>query len=254
MTTAQHPLQGPRRAGADVRPPTRCRARRGALRRRRLRHEVVHQARAARGGRAWFTGRPVKVAVDAEGAMLTTRADAAAVRVQTGFDTDGHIVGRDFDLTLDSGAYTDNSPLVLTKSANRCFGPYRLSHRPCAGPRRLHQHRPGLVVPRLRSAAGQARRRAEDRRGRRTARHRRGGKLRRRNLLRHGETVTPGKRPSGRRHPGRRRDRRRGTRRPRRAERVRTAPWSGPGRQRLRRRRFALSTAVVRLHSDGWRR
>lgn len=75
---------------------------------------------------AWFTRRPVKLVLDVEEAIYTTRADAAHITVRTGFDADGRILGRDFLITLDSGAYADNSPLVLDKAINRCFGPYRI--------------------------------------------------------------------------------------------------------------------------------
>lgn len=75
---------------------------------------------------AWATGRPVRVALDAEGAILTTRADSAETWVRSAFDADGHILARDFDITFNTGAYADNGPLVLTKSVNRCFGPYRV--------------------------------------------------------------------------------------------------------------------------------
>ena len=75
---------------------------------------------------AWRTGRPVKLVLDVEESIYTTRADAAVVRVKSGFDAAGRILAREFDIVLDSGAYADNSPLVLTKAANRCFGPYRV--------------------------------------------------------------------------------------------------------------------------------
>lgn len=75
---------------------------------------------------SWLVGRPVKVAIDVEGSIHTTRADAATVTVRTGFDADGHITARDVEIELDTGAYADNSPLVLAKSVHRCFGPYRI--------------------------------------------------------------------------------------------------------------------------------
>ena len=74
---------------------------------------------------AWYTGRPVKVELDATGAILTTRADAAQVTIRSGFDPDGRLLARDVELTLDTGAYADNGPLVLSKATNRSFGPYR---------------------------------------------------------------------------------------------------------------------------------
>jgi CO/xanthine dehydrogenase Mo-binding subunit len=75
---------------------------------------------------AWVTGRPVKLVLDVEESIYTTRADAAAISVRSGFAADGTILAREFDIVLDSGAYADNSPLVLAKAVNRCFGPYRV--------------------------------------------------------------------------------------------------------------------------------
>ena len=75
---------------------------------------------------AWATGRPVRVALDAEQSILTTRADSASIRVRSGFDSDGRILARDFDITFNTGAYVDNGALVLTKAVQRCIGPYRI--------------------------------------------------------------------------------------------------------------------------------
>ena len=75
---------------------------------------------------SWYAGRPVKVALSAEEAIYTTRADSATITVRSGFDADGLIVARDFEIIMDTGAYTDNGTLVLAKAVNRCFGPYRV--------------------------------------------------------------------------------------------------------------------------------
>ena len=75
---------------------------------------------------AYFTGRAVKLDLSVEEAMLTTRSDASHIRSRTAFDKDGMILAREFDIVMNSGAYTDNSPLVNSKTANRCFGPYRI--------------------------------------------------------------------------------------------------------------------------------
>ena len=75
---------------------------------------------------AYFTGRPVKLDLSVEEAMLTTRSDASHIHARTAFDKNGMILAREFDIVLNSGAYTDNSPLVNSKTANRCFGPYRI--------------------------------------------------------------------------------------------------------------------------------
>jgi CO/xanthine dehydrogenase Mo-binding subunit len=71
-------------------------------------------------------GRPVQVTTDVEGAINTTRADGATVTMRTAFSADGRILARDANIVMDTGAYADNSPLVLNKCANRCFGPYRI--------------------------------------------------------------------------------------------------------------------------------
>jgi CO/xanthine dehydrogenase Mo-binding subunit len=68
----------------------------------------------------------VRVALSVEESILTTRSDGAEVRARSAFAADGTLLARDFDVVMDSGAYTDNSPVVCAKLANRCFGPYRI--------------------------------------------------------------------------------------------------------------------------------
>ena len=75
---------------------------------------------------SWYSGRPVKVALNAEEAIYTTRADSAEITVRSGFDADGTLVARHFEIVMDTGAYTDNGTLVLAKCVNRCFGPYNI--------------------------------------------------------------------------------------------------------------------------------
>jgi CO/xanthine dehydrogenase Mo-binding subunit len=75
---------------------------------------------------AWATGRPVRVALTVEEAILTTRSDGAKVSARSAFAADGTLLAREFDVVMDSGAYTDNSPVVCAKLANRAFGPYRV--------------------------------------------------------------------------------------------------------------------------------
>lgn len=77
---------------------------------------------------AWRTGRPVKLVLSMEESFYTTRADSADVTVRSGFDANGTLIARDFDITLDTGAYAENSPTILEKAVNRCFGPYRIPH------------------------------------------------------------------------------------------------------------------------------
>jgi CO/xanthine dehydrogenase Mo-binding subunit len=71
-------------------------------------------------------GRPVRLALSIEESILTTRGDAATVRLRSAFDRDGHLLGRQATILLDTGAYAENSPLVGRKAANRLGGPYRI--------------------------------------------------------------------------------------------------------------------------------
>jgi CO/xanthine dehydrogenase Mo-binding subunit len=75
---------------------------------------------------AFFTGRAVKLDLSVEEAILTTRSASAQIRARSAFTADGMLLARDFEIVMNSGAYTDNSPLVNSKTANRCFGPYRI--------------------------------------------------------------------------------------------------------------------------------
>lgn len=71
-------------------------------------------------------GRPVRLALSVDEAILTTRGDAATIHLRTAFDAEGHILGRQARILLNSGAYAENSPLVARKAANRLGGPYRI--------------------------------------------------------------------------------------------------------------------------------
>jgi CO/xanthine dehydrogenase Mo-binding subunit len=77
---------------------------------------------------AWYTRRAVKLVLDAEESIYTTRADSADVKVRSGFNRDGTLVARQIDIILDTGAYMDNSAQVLEKSVQRSIGPYRIPH------------------------------------------------------------------------------------------------------------------------------
>ncbi len=71
-------------------------------------------------------GCPVRLALSVDEAILTTRGDAARIRVASAFDAEGHILGRRAEVLLNTGAYAENSPLVARKAANRLGGPYRI--------------------------------------------------------------------------------------------------------------------------------
>ena len=143
---------------------------------------------------SWKTGRPVKLVCDVEESIYTTRADAAVVTVRSGFDSDGCLLARDFDLVLDSGAYADNSPLVLAKSCNRCFGPYRVPNLRVRGRSVYTNTTPassyrGFGAPQGNFAGETNLDQAAERLGMD------GAELRHRNLLAKGQELLPGKRP-----------------------------------------------------------
>jgi len=143
---------------------------------------------------AWFTGRPVKVEFDATGAMLTTRADSARVTIRSGFDSSGRLLARDVQLTLDTGAYADNGPLVLSKASNRSFGPYRNDNVRVSGQAVYTNTVPsssyrGFGAPQVSLASELNMDQAAEALGMDP------GELRRLNLIPPGERHYPGKRP-----------------------------------------------------------
>ena len=143
---------------------------------------------------SWAAGRPVKVTTDVEAAMYTTRADGALVTVRTGFDADARICARDIDIRFDTGAYADNSPLVLTKSVNRSFGPYRMPNLRVRGVAAYTNTSPassyrGFGAPQASLAGELNMDMAAEELGIDPV------ELRRRNLLAPGETIIEGKRP-----------------------------------------------------------
>ena len=143
---------------------------------------------------SWASGRPVKVTTDVEAAMYTTRADGAVVTVRTGFDADARICARDIDIRFDTGAYADNSPLVLTKSINRSFGPYRIPNLRVRGVAAYTNTTPassyrGFGAPQGALAGELNMDMAADRLGIDPV------ELRRRNLLAPRDTIIDGKRP-----------------------------------------------------------
>ena len=70
--------------------------------------------------------RPVKLIVDVSEAFYTTRSDSARVTFKTAVTRDGRILARDVTIVMNTGAYAENSPLVIKKAVNRAVGPYRV--------------------------------------------------------------------------------------------------------------------------------
>ncbi|WP_116947640.1 xanthine dehydrogenase family protein molybdopterin-binding subunit [Jiangella endophytica] len=142
---------------------------------------------------SWVTGRPVKLTLTVEEAIYTTRVDSARIWVKSGFAADGTILAREFDIVMDSGAYADNSPLVMAKSVNRCFGPYRVPHLRARGRSIYTNTSPassyrGFGAPQGNLAGETNLDQAAERLGIS------GADIRRRNLVRKGEEILPGKR------------------------------------------------------------
>jgi CO/xanthine dehydrogenase Mo-binding subunit len=142
---------------------------------------------------SWAVGRPVKLTLTVEEAIYTTRVDDAVVNVRSAFDAEGRILAREFDITMDSGAYADNSPLVLAKSVNRCFGPYRVPAVRVRGLSVYTNTSPassyrGFGAPQGNLAGETNMDQAADRLGISRA------EIRRRNLVRFGEEILPGNR------------------------------------------------------------
>ncbi|MCU1492843.1 MAG: aldehyde oxidase [Acidimicrobiaceae bacterium] len=142
---------------------------------------------------SWRTGRPVKLVLDVEESIYTTRADSAEVHVRSAFDDQGHILAREIDIVMDSGAYADNSPLVVAKSVNRSFGPYRVPNLRVRGRSVYTNTSPassyrGFGAPQGVLAGETNLEQAADRLGIDSA------ELRRRNLVRPGEEILHGKR------------------------------------------------------------
>ncbi len=75
---------------------------------------------------SWKAKRPVKLQLTVEEAMLTTRSDDAYTWMRTAVDKNGKIIARQARIYMNTGAYAENSPLVVEKSTNRCVGPYAI--------------------------------------------------------------------------------------------------------------------------------
>jgi CO/xanthine dehydrogenase Mo-binding subunit len=72
-----------------------------------------------------MTRRPVRFCLTMEESALTNTQHAAVLRLRTGVMNDGTLVARESEILLDSGAYSDASPLVAEKAGYRIPGPYR---------------------------------------------------------------------------------------------------------------------------------
>ncbi|MDR7520397.1 MAG: xanthine dehydrogenase family protein molybdopterin-binding subunit [Armatimonadota bacterium] len=73
-------------------------------------------------------GRPVRLILDGEEVFQLLTRHAAVCTVKVGVRRDGTLVARRYTVYLDTGAYADTGPRVANKVALRALGPYRTPH------------------------------------------------------------------------------------------------------------------------------
>ncbi len=137
-------------------------------------------------------GRPVKMIYDRlEDMVATTKRHPAIVRHRTGVKRDGTLTAIEVDLRLDGGAYVTLSPVVLSRASIHATGPYRCPHVRVAG-RVMKTNTPpngafrGFGAPQAQFAAEQHMDRIAEALGMDPV------LLRRKNLLRVGDTTATG--------------------------------------------------------------
>lgn len=136
--------------------------------------------------------RPVKLVYDrSEDMASTTKRHPARIRHRTGVDREGRLLAQDIDVLLDGGAYVTLSPVVLSRSVIHAAGPYHCENVRIDGKAVLTNAVPfgafrGFGAPQSQFANERhmdviARRLGLD-----------PAELRRRNLIREGETTSTG--------------------------------------------------------------
>jgi CO/xanthine dehydrogenase Mo-binding subunit len=74
-------------------------------------------------------GRPVKIVYDREEDMAaTTKRHPSRTHIRAAFDADGRLIALDIDFLLDGGAYVTLTPVVLSRGAIHAGGAYRCPH------------------------------------------------------------------------------------------------------------------------------
>jgi CO/xanthine dehydrogenase Mo-binding subunit len=75
------------------------------------------------------SGKPVKMVYDrTEDMAATTKRHPALVRHRTGVGTDGRLLAQDIEVIMDGGAYVTLSPVVLSRGIIHAAGPYACDH------------------------------------------------------------------------------------------------------------------------------
>src|SRR5207302_5833651 len=74
---------------------------------------------------AWKSGKPVKIIYDrAEDMAATTKRHPSRTRHRTAVSRDGKLLAMDIEFTVDGGAYTTLSTVVLSRGTIHAGGPY----------------------------------------------------------------------------------------------------------------------------------
>ena len=83
---------------------------------------------------AMVTGAPVLLVLERDEDILATcKRHPSRIRVRTSHDTTGKPTAMEFDVTLDGGAYTGLSPVVLQRAMFVAGGVYRIPNIQCRG-------------------------------------------------------------------------------------------------------------------------
>lgn len=139
-------------------------------------------------------GRPVKMIYDrGEDMACTTKRHPSRVRCRTGVDSDGRLLAQDIEMLLDGGAYVTLSPVVLSRGIIHAGGPYFCENVRIVGRAVLTNSVPygafrGFGAPQSQFAGE----RHMDRIARVLGIE--PGEIRRRNLIRDGQTTSTGQR------------------------------------------------------------
>ncbi len=137
-------------------------------------------------------GAPVKIVYDRQEDMAaTTKRHPSRVRHRTALDSDGRLLAMEVEVLLDGGAYLTLSPVVLSRGAIHAAGPYACEHVHVHGEARLTNTPPngafrGFGAPQTLFAVERHMDVIAARLGLAPA------ELRRRNLLRPGQTMATG--------------------------------------------------------------
>ncbi len=137
-------------------------------------------------------GAPVKIIYDRQEDMaLTTKRHPSWVRHRTALDRDGRLLAMDIEVLLDGGAYVTLSPVVLSRGVIHAAGPYACPNVKIHGEVRLTNSPPngafrGFGAPQTLFAVERHMDVIADRVGLAPQ------ELRRRNLLRPGQTTATG--------------------------------------------------------------